>query len=188
MAANNRKLSVFNNVSLDGYFTDRNNDLSWAHRMDEEWLAFSSENASRGGALLFGRKTYNMMAAFWPTPMAMEQMPGVAKGINSAQKFVASKTLNEASWNNTTVLKGDLIEAVRRLKSESGPDITILGSGSIVAQLTEAGLIDVFQMAVVPVILGSGRTMFEGVTQRPVLKLVSSRTFKNGNLYLTYEL
>jgi dihydrofolate reductase len=187
MSAGKRKLSVFNNVSLDGYFTDAHSDISWAHRADEEWNSFSAANASSDGVLLFGRKTYDMMAAFWPTAMAKEQMPEVAEGINKAQKFVVSRTMDEAAWNNTTVLKEDLIDAVRRLKSEEGPDITVLGSGSIVAQLTEAGLIDVFHFALAPIVLGSGRTMFEGVTQRPVLRLVSARTFENGNVFLTYE-
>ena len=88
-----RKLSVFNSVSLDGYFTDAKGDMSWAHKSDPEFDAFTSENAKGGGTLLFGRKTYEMMVSFWPTPAAMEQMPDVAKGMNSLEKIVFSRTL-----------------------------------------------------------------------------------------------
>jgi hypothetical protein len=73
-----RKLSAFNNVSLDGYFTDANGDMSWAHNNDPEWNAFAAENASGGGTLLMGRITYELMASFWPTPQAMQSMPAVA--------------------------------------------------------------------------------------------------------------
>ena len=78
-----RKLIVFNNVTLDGYFADRNGDMSWAHRQDAEWNAFVGGNASGGGALLFGRVTYELMASFWPTPAAMERAPVVAEGMNN---------------------------------------------------------------------------------------------------------
>ncbi|MFL5606068.1 MAG: dihydrofolate reductase family protein, partial [Gemmatimonadaceae bacterium] len=85
-----RRLTVFNNVSLDGYFTDAKGDMSWAHNNDPEWNAFAAENASGGGALLLGRITYDLMASFWPTPRAMQAMPEVAKGMNRMPKVVFS--------------------------------------------------------------------------------------------------
>jgi dihydrofolate reductase len=183
------RLGVFNSVSLDGYFTDDKNDMSWAHQdpNDAEWNEFVSGNASGGGALLLGRVTYDMMAGFWPTSQAKEMMPEVAEGMNRMKKFVASHTLKSLSWANTTVVKGDLASEVRKLKKESGQDMVILGSGTIVSQLTQAHLIDEYQMVVVPIVLGKGRTMFEGVKDRPTLKQTKSRTFKNGNVVLTYE-
>jgi dihydrofolate reductase len=182
-----RRLTVFNNVSLDGYFVDANGDMSWAHNNDPEWNAFAAENASGGGALLLGRITYDLMASFWPTARAMETMPEVAKGMNSMPKIVASRTLREPKWSNTTVVNGDLGAAVRKLKQESGPDIAILGSGTIVSQLAQEGLIDEFQIVLHPIALGKGRTLFEGAKGKLALKRTKSRSFGNGNVLACYE-
>jgi dihydrofolate reductase len=184
-----RKLIVFNQVTLDGYFTDPTGDMSWAHKDpgDVEWNAFVGSNASGNGALLFGRITYEMMASFWPTPAAMDMMPAVAEGMNRMPKFVVSRTLKQVGWKNTTLLKGDLLAEVRKLKQEPGPGIAILGSGSIVSQLAQAGLIDEYQVVVNPLVLGDGRTLFEGVTRRLRLRLTGSRVFGNGSVSLTYE-
>ena len=95
--------------------------------------------------------------------------------------------MKEASWNNTTLVKGNLVEEVRKMKNEPGPGMVIFGSGTIVAQLAQEGLIDEFQLVVIPVVLGSGRTMFEGIKKRISLKLLNTRTFKNGNVLLCYE-
>ena len=183
------KLMAFIHVSLDGYFTDENNDMSIAHnpKPDAEWEKFSADNASGDGVLLFGRKTYELMASFWPTPAAKQSMPEVAEGMNNLPKVVFSRTLKEASWNNTRLVKDDLAGEVRRMKEASGSGLVILGSGSIVSQLTQEGLIDEYQIVVNPVVLGKGRSMFEGVEKRLPLKLTSSRSFDNGNTLLTYE-
>ncbi len=182
------KLQVFDTISLDGYFTDAENSEQFAHEgpKDSEFEEFTKKNASGGGALLMGRKTYEGMIKFWPTPAAMEQMPVVAKGMNAMQKYVASKTLRDPTWQNTQVLDGDLTGEVESLKKTSPKTITILGSGSIVAALTEFGLIDEYQIVVTPVVLGAGRSLFEGVTKRPTLKLLESRSFKNGKTFLHY--
>src|SRR5215471_17872381 len=134
-----RELRVFESISIDGYFTDQRGDMSWAHagRDDAEFADWVGGNAGSGGELLFGRKTYQMMEAFWPTPLAAEQMPAVAKGMNAAKKYVASRTITP-TWNNTHLLEGDLPEAVRALKATDGPGIAVLGSGSVVAQLGAA--------------------------------------------------
>jgi dihydrofolate reductase len=182
-----RKLIVFNQVSLDGYFVDASGDMSWAHKDDPEWNAFGAENASGGGELVFGRITYEMMASFWPTPQAMQMMPVVAEGMNKSPKIVFSRTLDGASWNNTRLIKGDIAAQMRKLKEETGPGMAILGSGSIVAQLAQAGLIDEYQFVTNPIVLGGGRTMFEGVKEKLHLKLIHSRTFNNGNVLLRYE-
>lgn len=181
-----RTLQVFNHVSLDGYFVDAKGDMSWAHGEDPEFQAFTQENASGQAAMLFGRVTYEMMAGFWPTPAAAQMMPEVAASMNAAPKYVFSRTLATADWSNTTLLKGDILTETRRLKAEAGPDLLIMGSGTIVSQLTEAGLIDAYQIVVNPLVLGSGRTMFEGVTHRSSLALQKSRAFKNGKVVLWY--
>jgi dihydrofolate reductase len=182
-----RRVIAFEQVSLDGFFVDAKGDMSWAHKQDPEWNAFAAGNASGGGGLLFGRVTYEMMAGFWPTPAAAEQAPAVAEGMNAAPKVVFSRTLQKPSWKNTKLVKGDLDAEVRKLKQEPGPDMAILGSGTIVSQLTQARLIDEFQIVVNPVVLGKGRTLFEGVQDRLALKLVKTRAFANGNVVLYYE-
>ena len=184
-----RKLAVFNSVTLDGYFTGKDGDLSWAHAgaEDLEFRDFVASNASGEGTLLFGRITYDMMAASWPTPAAAKNYPDVAEGMNRRTKIVFSRSLEHASWSNTTVKKGDLAREVRDLKEGSGQDLVILGSGSVVAQLAGTGLIDEYQIVVCPVVLGDGRTMFEGAAKRLSLRLAQSRAFSNGKLFLRYE-
>ncbi len=183
-----RKLAVFNQLSLDGYFTDRNGDISWAHggSDDPEWNAFVAENAKGGGQLLFGRITYDLMKSYWPTPVALKNDPVVAERMNNLPKVVFSRTLDEASWNNTTLVKGDLPAEIRRMKKEPGQDMVIMGSGSIVSQLAPEGLIDEYQLVIVPVVLGKGRTMFDGIKEKLSLRPTKTRTFGNGNIFLCY--
>ena len=182
-----RSLIVFNHVSLDGYFVDKKADMRWAHKQDPEWNEFVAGNARGGGVLLFGRVTYEMMASYWPTPMAAQNSPGVAEHMNNLQKVVFSRTLDKASWNNTKLVKGDLATEVRKMKQEPGEGLVIMGSGTIVSQLTQEGLIDEFQIVACPIVIGSGRTLFEGVKEKLNLKLTKSRTFGNGNVYTCYE-
>jgi dihydrofolate reductase len=184
-----RKLIVFNHVSLDGYFVDQSGDMSWAKAdpNDAEWNAFVSENASGESQLLFGRITYDLMASFWPTPVAAAMMPVVAERMNNLPKVVFSKTLDKASWNNTKLVKSDIATEIRKMKKEPGVDLVILGSGSIVSQLAQESLIDEYQIVVNPIVLGKGRTMFDSVKERQTLKLTKSRTFGNGNVFLCYE-
>lgn len=178
-----RKLTVFNQVSIDGYFTGRDGDLSWAHRDDPEWSEFVAGNASGESVLLFGRVTYEMMLSFWPTPAARESYPAVAEGMHRMKKVVLSTSLREATWNNTTIARG--LDDIERLRNEPGPDLVLLGSGNVVSQLAAKRLIDEYQIAVYPTTLGAGRTMFEDA--RVALKLTSTRIFRNGNVLLCYE-
>ena len=184
-----RKLVVFNQVTLDGYFTGMNGDISWAHKdnQDAEWNAFVADNANTGGSLLFGRITYELMASYWPTPDAIKNDPVVAEAMNNLPKVVFSRTLKKASWNNTKLVKDGMPAQIRKMKKEPGKDMAILGSGSIVSQLAQEGLIDEYQIVVNPVVLGKGRTMFDGVKEKLTLKLTKKRTFVNGNVLLCYE-
>jgi dihydrofolate reductase len=183
-----KKLIVFNNVTLDGYFTDKNGDMSWAHKDDPEWNEFVSNNASGGGVLILGRITYELMASYWPTPMAAEQYPVVADAMNELPKLVFSRTLDEPTWENAKIIKGDLVEEIEKLKAISDLDMVILGSGTIVSQLARAGLIDEYQIVVHPIVVGDGRTLFEGIDERMPLNLTSSRIFKNGAVLLHYAM
>jgi dihydrofolate reductase len=179
-----RRLRVFESISIDGYFCDAGGGMSWAHAGadDAEFAAWVGVNASGGGELLFGRKTYQMMEAFWPTSLAATQMPVVAKGMNAARKYVASTTLRP-SWTNTQLLPGELLSAVGDLKASDGPDVTVLGSGSVAAQLGAAGLVDEYQLVIIPIALGGGRTLFTTGRQ---LRLIDQRAFRCGNVVVTY--
>jgi dihydrofolate reductase len=184
-----RELVAFINVTLDGYFAGPNGDLSWAHEgnQDAEWNAFVADNAKSGGQLLLGRVTYELMASYWPTPQALEHDPVVAEGMNNLPKVVFSRTLDKASWKNTKLVKGDMAAEVRKLKQEPGEGMAILGSGSVVSQLAQAGLIDEYQLMVNPVALGEGKTLFAGIKEKLTLKPTRTRTFGNGNVLLCYE-
>ncbi len=181
-----QRLRVFESISVDGYFTDTHDDMSFAHASqgDAEFGKWVGKNASGGGTLLFGRKTYQQMEAYWPTELATKQMPVVAKGMNASQKYVASRTLKKLSWQNAHLLDGELVAAVRKLKAKPGPGITVLGSGDVVAQLGAAGLVDEYQLVIIPVALGGGRTLF---SKSQPLKLIDQRAFeKSGNVVVTY--
>jgi len=181
-----RRLIVFNLVTLDGYFAGRGGDISW-HNVDKEFQELAEAASNSGNTLLFGRVTYELMARHWPTPEAVKNDPIVARGMNEAPKIVFSRTLDKAEWHHTRLVKGDMLAEVRKLKLEAGRDLTVLGSGSLVAQLAQAGLIDEYQVLLNPVVIGRGKTMFEGVTDGFTLKLMRTRTFKNGNVLLVYE-
>ncbi|MGK4008986.1 dihydrofolate reductase family protein [Sorangium sp. So ce1036] len=186
-----RKLTVFESVSLDGYFVDARGDMSWAHASsagDPEWARFTSENARGGrGTLLFGRRTYELMAGFWTTEAARQQMPEVAEGMARMEKLVVSRTLEQVGWTNASLLRGDLLERIAAMKQGSGEPILVMGSGTIVAQLARAGLIDGYTFVIAPILLGGGRTLFEGLDHAVALRRVSERTFENGNIVATYE-
>ena len=182
-----RRLTAFEQVSLDGFFVDAKGDMSWAHKEDPEWNEFAAGNAKGGGTLLFGRVTYEMMASFWPTEAARQRMPEVAEGMNTLPKVVFSRTLREAPWKNTRLVKGDMVAEVRKMKSEPGPGMVILGSGSIVSQLTEARLIDEYQLVLIPTAIGKGRTPFQTLGDRRAFTLKKTRSFTNGNVVLWYE-
>jgi dihydrofolate reductase len=183
-----RSLNVFNNISLDGFISDARGDMSWAHQQDPEWLAFTKENVSGGdSAFLFGRVTYEMMASYWPTPGALRTLPEVAAKMNGSQKIVCSRTLTQPGWQNTRLLQGDLVTEVRKLKQQSGPGLLIMGSASIVAQLSQARLIDSYQLVLHPLVLGGGKSLFSGLTEPLNLKLTRSRAFGNGRVVLWYD-
>jgi dihydrofolate reductase len=184
-----RNVRVFNSISMDGYFTDADNDYTWAHEGadDPELSEFTKHNAQGKNALVFGRVTYELMAAWWPSKKAAETMPEIAKGMNEAPKYVFSRTLERAEWANTTLLKEDPAATIKKLKNSEGPDLTVLGSGTIVAQLAEARLLDEVQLLICPIVLGSGKNHFAGVTGKPWWKLSRCKAFKNGRVFVAYE-
>lgn len=180
------KLSVFNFVSLDGYYKDANNKTDWHQHGGKEESEFSEQGAQSDSILIFGRVTYEMMAGFWPTPMAHQMFAKVADGMNKSEKIVFSKTMKKAEWTNTKIVKGNIGEEIRKLKAGK-KDMTILGSGSIVTQLADEGLIDTYMFMVDPIAIGKGTSIFKGMKRQLNLKLISSRQFKSGVVLNQYE-
>ncbi len=180
------KLGVFNFVTLNGYYKGTNEDISW-HRHGGEEKTYSEEGAKSESILLFGRITYQMMAGYWPTALAAKNDPVVANGMNKSEKIVFSRTLKKVDWNNTRIVSENLVDEVKKLKRKRGKDLTILGSGSIVTQLAEAGLVDEYALMLDPVALGAGTPLFTGLKRKLNLKLTSTRPFKSGVVLLTYE-
>jgi dihydrofolate reductase len=178
-------LGVFNFVSLDGYLNGPQGDISWAKQDTRERDEYAVEMMKGGSTLLFGRRTYQLMAGFWPSAEAMKQAPALAESMNRAEKVVFSRTLGHADWSRTRVAS-DALGEVARMK-QAGTSMTVLGSGSIVTQLAEAGLIDEYQISVHPVALGTGTPMFQGIGRQLHLTLASSRAFRNGTVILTYR-
>jgi dihydrofolate reductase len=180
------KLIVFNFITLNGYFQGPKGDLSW-HRHGQEESEYGLEGLKSGSTLLFGRVTYEQMASFWPTPDALKNAPVMAEGMNKADKIVFSRTMKKADWNNTRLVKDNMLEEVRKMKQLPGKDMAVLGSGSISSQLAAAGLIDEYQLMVDPVLLGNGTPIFKDLPHKLDLKLTTARTFKSGVVLLCYQ-
>ncbi|MBL0744572.1 dihydrofolate reductase family protein [Chryseolinea lacunae] len=179
------KLVIFNFTTLNGYFKGPGNDTRW-HKHGEEEGRYAAEAMNVGPViLLFGRITYEMMAGYWPTPMALESAPDVAKGMNSTQKIVFSRTLQKAGWQNTRLVKTDVVDEIKKLK-KGNTDMTVLGSGTLVTQLADAGLIDEYQFMIDPVALGDGTPTFKGLRMPLNLTHTKTHTFKSGVVLLCY--
>jgi dihydrofolate reductase len=180
------KLVAFNFVTLNGYFKGPDGDISW-HRHGAEENEYGAEMLKAGSTLIFGRVTYEMMASYWLTPLAINEAPIVAEGMNRAEKIVFSRTLEKADWSNTRLVKDNIVEEIRKMKQTPGKDLALLGSGSILTQLADQGLIDEFQIMVDPVVLGDGTPIFHGIRHKLDLKLIRTRVFKSGVVLLSYR-
>jgi len=181
-----RKLSVFNFITLNGYLSSTDGDISW-HRHGSEENQYAEESLQSGNILLFGRKTYEIMASYWPTPMAIQNDPVLAKGMNNAEKFVFSKTLKNANWENTKIISENVVQEIKRMKKLPGNDFTLLGSGSILTLFAENGLIDEYQIMIDPVAIGDGTPLFYKIKQSLNLQLTNVKTFTSGVVLLSYK-
>ena len=180
------RLVSFNFVTLDGFFESVNQDTNWhIHAADQS--AWAEEKFQQEGILIFGRTTYELMQSYWTTEFAIENDPIVAEGMNNSEKLVFSSTLKKSDWNNTIIVRADMFEEIRKLKIESEKDMAILGSGSIVSQLADKGLIDEFQIVIDPVVLGDGNPLFKNLSHRIKLELTSHKIFKSGVVLLCYK-
>jgi len=136
-------------------------------------------------AALLGRVTYETFAEYWPKQTNNEF--GIADKLNSQPKFVVSSTLKKVDWNNSTLLQGDVVEAVTKLKQQPGGDIVVTGSATLIHALMDADLIDEYQLQVYPIVLGKGIRLFKEGMDTIALKLVESKTFHSGAVALVYQ-
>jgi dihydrofolate reductase len=184
-----RKIIVLNRITLDGMFDGLNGENDWFIPGDAENKAVH-ETGTAVNTLLMGRVTYEHMIRFWPTVTDDSDFPEPvkvqAKEINEMPKLIVSKTLKNLTWQNTKLIEGDLIDAVKKLKQGDEPGFLILGSGTIVQQLTEAGLIDEYVFILTPTVLGQGRPQFKQ-DSKVDLELVKSQAFPSGNVVLHYK-
>jgi dihydrofolate reductase len=177
-----RKVTAVELVSLDGVMEAPE---EWAFSYsNDEMEAANAKGMADSDAMLLGRVTYEQMASFWP------EQPGgtpMVDYINSVQKLVVSTTLEEAGWNNSTLIKDDVTEKISNLKRQPGKDITIIGSAILVRSLLKAGLLDELRLMVHPVVLGGGKRLFEDEGEQEILELVSSEAFETGVVSLAYR-
>ena len=197
------RIVMFNRVTADGYFAGADGNLDWV--VQDEALdrdAASSSTSPGAGTILFGRRTYEMFEGFWrqfdgdgssavPNPHGPEkpspELRAMADFINAATKVVFSKTLNEVTWRNSRLLREFDPRQIEAMKSEPGKDILVFGSGSVVSQLTEHGLIDEYQFVVNPILIGRGRPLIADVSTSSRLTLVEAKAYPSGNVKLRYE-
>ena len=176
-----RRLITWNMLSLDGFFAAPGGHLDW-FVFEDELDRYIKESQLATDTLLFGRATYEGMAAYWTTAEG-----DIADFMNGVTKYVFSRTLDRADWNKTTLVKGDAADAVRRLKEESGKDIFVFGSADFTATLMRDKLIDEYRIGLNPVILGKGIPLFKEGIERVRLRLTMTKPLKSGVVILHYE-
>ena len=181
-----RKLYSFMVVTLDGFYEGPDGEFDWPN-VDEEFNEFGIAQLHDTDLLLFGRRTYEGMASYWPTPAARQDDPLVAELMNTLPKVVVSTTLTSADWSNSRVVGGNLAEEVTKLKQQPGKAIAVFGSPSLTVSLLELGLVDELRVMVNPIVLGDGRSLFRTTRDRLRLELRQTRTFSSGNVLLTYR-
>lgn len=188
-----RKMVLFMMVSLDGYFEGPNHDLGW-HNVDEEFSKFTVENINESDTLLFGRRTYELMASFWPKHVAKKGDKYdaiVTSKMNNLPKVVFSRTLKTVeeskNWKNITLIKGNIAEEIMKLKRRPGKKLAVLGSSNLCVTMLRLGLLDELRIMVNPVAIGAGTPLFKGIEDRFAFKLLKTRAFKSGNVLLYYK-
>ena len=178
-----REVIMWNVMTLDGYFEGTTSwSIDWHELVwGEDLERFSLEQLKDVGTLLFGRTTYEGMAAYWRT-----ETGDIAEFMNSLPKLVFSNTLDRADWNNTRLVRGDAAEEVARLKREPGGNMYIFGSAALASSLTRSGLIDEYRIGMTPLVLGGGNPLFKPGTQLH-LKLVEATPVSTGAVILRYR-
>ena len=179
-----RKILVKEWMTLDGVFDADTMDQWWNPYDSAERQKYIMEVYSRGDVYLLGRTTYEMLWPFWSTQTNDE---GPGQILNRMKKYVVSTTLKTAPWKESTIIKGNVVEEITRLKHQPGKDIIIDGSASLVQSLMGTDLIDEYRFLVQPIIMGKGRRFFTDGMPQTKLRLVESKTLSLGILALTYR-
>jgi dihydrofolate reductase len=190
-----REISVVNFVTLDGVIqspADPNEDREggfdhggWVHPyLGEEWGDMAAEGMAGTDAFLWGRKTYEKMEAHWPNQP--EDDP-VASLMNRSTKYVVSTTLKNLKWENSELIKDDVVGTIKKIKEGPGKNLTVLGSGELLQTLIEHDLVDSYRLLLCPVVLGSGKRLFKDGAAKTPLRLIDSTTTKTGAIILSYE-
>ncbi|HEX7003004.1 MAG TPA: dihydrofolate reductase family protein [Trueperaceae bacterium] len=179
-----RKLIMWNLMTLDGFFEGPDHDLgfhefAWGEEMEQ----FSIVQLRSAGALLFGRRTYELMASYWPT--INDESAEIANRMNSLPKIVVSRTMERVQWNNTRLIRENAVGEIERLKREPGKDIYLFGSADLAAGLMP--LFDEFRIGVAPLLLGEGTPLFKSSAERTELQLVDTRPLETGAVILSYH-
>jgi dihydrofolate reductase len=181
-----RKLLSFHVTSADGYYEGPNQAFDWPV-VDTEFNRFALRQLAEADTLLFGRITYEMMAGYWPTPVAEQDDPAVAAKMNSLDKIVISRTLDTVEWTPTQLIENDAAEALAKLKQQPGKNMLIMGSSALTVSLIGMGLVDEVRVMVSPVVLGDGKSLFRTAAERISLTLLQAESFRSGNVLLRYR-
>jgi dihydrofolate reductase len=183
------KIIMSENVSLDGVIEDPAGDEGfrvggWVGRIADrpEVAKVTLDEALAAEALLLGRRSYEWLAARWPS-----RTGALADRLNNVPKYVVSSTLEEPTWGNSTVLKGDVVTEVSKLKQELNGDIVVPGSFQLLRTLMEHDLVDELRLKVYPVVLGAGERLFGQTSDKKPMRLVNAQTLDDGVAFLTYE-
>jgi dihydrofolate reductase len=194
-----RRIVMFNWLTADGYFAGPDGNLAWIVP-DDEQAKEAAESIPRFDTVLFGRRTYELFEAFWrhavdDSPTVPDpHRPGrrsrehrvIAIALNEMTKLVFSRTLKDVTWRNSRLLRELDPREIETMKRQPGKGMIVFGSGSVVSQLTQHGLIDEYQFVVCPILLGSGRPLFSGVTTSSRLDLVEAKAYPSGDVLLRY--
>jgi dihydrofolate reductase len=186
------QINVFIQLTVDGFFAGPGGELDWFKGIakDEEYEKYIHAQSQQGSGLIFGRTTYDMMKSYWPTPAAISTDPDMARVVNHSPKIVFSKKLKSVeegpNWKNVRLLHEIEPAGIRELEAETRGDFTTLGSGSVVRQLANLGLVDEYCLVVAPIVLGAGKRLFESFRETG-MDLLESRSFGNGLVVHRYE-
>lgn len=181
-----RKVVTDHLLSLDGFCGGPSGEIDW-FKFDEESQEWSRNLLRAASAIVLGRRTYELFLQYWPTPQARENEPVITERLSTLPKFVFSKTLKSATWENTHFVGRPPAEMVKELKQESGGHVLIIGSPTLLAELWKHELVDEVHIRVQPIVLGKGLPLFPVSDTRQNLALKECRMFESGVAALRYE-
>ena len=171
-------------VSLDGYVEGPHREIDW-HIVDDDFNAYAVETLRATDVLIMGRRTYQLMAGYWPT--APDNDAAVRDQMNGTAKLVFSRTLKSVEWQNSRLATGSVADEVARLKRIPGDGLLWVGGSELASSFLEQGLLDEVRIILTPILLGAGKAVFGDIKKRHPLKLLSTKAFKSGNVILAYE-